>query len=114
MWPTSPVTLSTSGCTLGCICSLANGCGSSGIMRPTSALAWASVTPGFNRARTWKSNSMKPALARSTCIGSRSAGVFLLRNLKEAGSTPMISAGTPSIESDCPTTWASPPNRRCQ
>ena len=49
-------------------------------------------TPGFSRARTWKSNSMWSASARSSCIGSSSAGVSR-RNLNDAGSTPMISAG---------------------
>ena len=48
--PTLPITSSASGRTFGCSSSLAKTGGSSEIMRATSALAWASVTPGFSRA----------------------------------------------------------------
>ena len=63
-------------------------------MRATSALACDSVTPGFSRASAWKSNITK--LTRSSCIGSSTSGL-VRRNLKEAGSTPMISPAAPSI-----------------
>ena len=66
-------------------------------MRATSALACESVTPGFKRARAWKSNTTV-TFARSSRIGSSKAGL-LRRNLNEAGSTPMISAGVPSTSS---------------
>ena len=107
------MTSSASGRTFGRNSNLANIGGRSEISRATSALAWASVTPGFSRASAWNPKLIWRGALASSGIGSTISG-RVRRNVNDAGSTPMTSAGLPSIASVWPTTFSAPPNRRCQ
>ena len=80
-----------------------------GIMRATSALASAIVTPGLSRARAVKLKPPRNVLLRSRRSGSISAG-FRSRNRNVAGSTPMTSRARPSTSTRCPMIEGSPPN----
>jgi hypothetical protein len=84
-----------------------------GIIRATSALACARVTPGFSRAMPWKLKLPRTTLLRSNRKGSNSSG-FAPRNRKSCGMTPMISRGSPSTTIRRPIADALPPNLRCQ
>ena len=61
-------------------------------MRATSALACASVTPGFSRASAWNPKLMPRGALASSGSGSTMRG-RVRRNVNDAGSTPITSAG---------------------
>ena len=80
-----------------------------GIMRATSALAWAIVVPDFNRAMPVKLNCPRNTLLRSKRYGS-TRETLRSRNRNVSGSTPMISRGRPSTINMRPMAARSAPN----
>ena len=88
--------------------------GSSGIMRATSALAWASVTPGFKprqRLEVELDVERRPRDRAASAAAAPDRAQELERGRQHADD---LGRRAIDLRATCPMTSSAPPNRRCQ